>query len=172
MLFILAQLFGIISLLIYCVGVQVKKKENVLVVSILTNFFDSMQYLCLNAITGSIISLVNAFRCLAFYSYEKKYSKPSKILFAIFVIIALICGGITYKNIFSILPITASIISTYGMWQRKATIARIGLLLSCTMYIIYSLQAKAYSGAITFLVMFVATLISIIRNDVKFGGNK
>ena len=65
--FFIAQLFGIISIVLNIMIVQFKTKEKMLIGMIISNLVVAMQFFLLNAITGGVISLINVIRCIVFY---------------------------------------------------------------------------------------------------------
>ncbi len=56
--FFIAQVFGVISIILNIVIVQFKTKEKMLIGMIASNLVVAMQFFLLNAITGGIISLI------------------------------------------------------------------------------------------------------------------
>lgn len=125
MLFILAQILGIVVLLITIISIQFKTKERILICQIIANSLLAVQYFLLNALTGGVVASINVIRCLIFYYYKKKNKKPSIILLSLFIIVAVVSGILTWQNGFSIIPIIATIVFTYGLWQDNVKVTRI-----------------------------------------------
>ena len=117
MLFILAQICGVIALILTVVSVQFKTKEKIVMCFVFANLVVTIQFFLLNAITGAVISIINTIRCIIFYYYKKKDKKPSLIILLIFEIVAIVSGMMSWQNMWSVIPIIVTLIYTYGLWQ-------------------------------------------------------
>ncbi len=166
-MFILAQICGIIALILTVISVQFKTKEKIVMCSIFANFVVTIQYFLLNALTGAVISIINTIRCIIFYYYKKKDKKPSLLVLLIFEIIAIVSGIISWQNIWSIIPIIITVIYTYGLWQDNVTIIRITTGIAGFGWTIYNIIVKAYVGAIQEVSQLISAIISLIKNKNK-----
>lgn len=163
---ILAQIIGGIGLTVITIGMQSKQKKNMLLAQAVTNTCFMIQYFILGALTGAIMYIVNTIRTMVFYIWDKKGNKPNILLLILFVILAIGFGIYTYKDIFSLLPIIASIATTYGGWQKKSKVLRIGMLISSSILIIHDFYFGAYTGMLTYAMVLTSTLIGLIRYDM------
>ena len=163
MSFIIAQTLGVLSLLLIIVGVQFKTKEQIIMSSIIANVLLSIQYFLLNAITASVILVLNAIRCIVFYLYKKKNLKPSLVTLMIFEIITIISGVLSWQNVWSIIPIVATIVYTYGLWQDNVRVLKTSTAIIGLSWTIYDLMVRAFIAAIQDILQFVSAIISLIR---------
>ena len=124
MKFIIAQTFGVIALILTVISIQFKTKEKIVMCSVLANIVVAIQFFLLVAITGGVISIINAIRCIVFYIYKKKDLKPSIITLIIFEIVAIISGCISWQNIWSLIPILVTVLYTYGLWQDNVKVIK------------------------------------------------
>lgn len=145
---------------------QSKQKKNMLLAQGVTNTCFMIQYFMLGAITGAIMYIVNTIRTFVFYSYDKKGNKPNILLLILFIILAIGFGIYTYKDIFSLLPIIASIATTYGGWQKLPKVLRIGMIISSSILIVHDFHFGAYTGMLTYVTVLTSTLIGLIRYDI------
>ncbi len=164
MLFILAQICGIIALILTVIAVQFKTKEKIVMCSVFANIVVAIQFFLLNAITGAVVSIINAIRCIIFYYYKKKDMKPSIIILLIFEIIAVISGIMSWQNIWSIIPIIVTIVYTYGLWQDNVKVIRIATGIAGLGWAIYDVIVMAYVGAIQEASQLVSAIIALFRN--------
>lgn len=172
MLFILAQLCGIITLVLTVIAIQFKSKEKIVICNIFANAFASIQYLLLGASTGAVISILNTIRDMVFYIFKKKEIKPSFIVLIIFLAIALISGFISWQNIYSIIPIIVTIIYTYGLWQDNIKVIRISTVIIGFGWAIYDVVVKAYVGALQVTCQCLLALIALYINRSNIKNNK
>lgn len=162
-MFILAQILGGIVLILTVISVQQKTKEKILIFQIIANIVISIQYFLLDALTGGVVSIINIIRCCIFYIYKKKNMKPSVTFLGIFILVAIISGIWTWQNIFSVIPIVAAIVFTYGLWQDNVKITKICTAITSGNWGIYNLIVKAYVGALQSLAEFTSSIIAIVR---------
>ena len=162
-MFILAQILGGIVLILTVISVQQKTKEKILIFQIIANIVISIQYFLLDAVTGGVVSIINIIRCCIFYIYKKKNMKPSVTFLAIFILVAIASGIWTWQNIFSVIPIIAAIVFTYGLWQDNVKITKICTAITSGNWGIYNLIVKAYVGALQSLAEFTSSIIAIVR---------
>lgn len=167
MIFILAQLCGIIALILTVISVQFKTKEKIVMCSVFANIVVAIQFFLLNAITGAIISIINTVRCLIFYYYKKKDMKPSLVVLVLFEIVAIVSGIISWQNIWSLIPIIVTVVYTYGLWQDNVTVIRITTGIAGLGWSVYDIIVRAYVGAIQEISQFISAIISLIRNKNK-----
>lgn len=160
---ILAQIMGGIGLIIMAIGMQFRRKKNMLLAQIMTNTCYIIQYFLLGAFTGALTFIVNNIRSTTFYFYSKNRKKPNILLLFLFSGLAITMGLTTYKNIFSIIPVISSVITTYGAWQKKAKIFRIAIMTSSFILIFHDLYFGAYTGMLSYTLTFSSTLIGFIK---------
>lgn len=167
MSFILAQICGVIALILTVISVQFKTKEKIVMCFTWANIVVAVQYFLLGAITGAIISILNAIRCIVFYLYKKKDMKPSMIVLIIFEIIAVISGIISWQDMWSLIPIIVTVIYTYGLWQDDIKIVRITTGMVGFGWAIYDVVVKAYMSALQKIAQLISAVISIYSNRDK-----
>lgn len=166
-MFILAQIMGFIALILTVISVQFKTKEKIVMCMTIANIVVAIQYFLLNAITGTVIAIINAIRCIVFYYYKKKNMKPSLIILIVFELFAIISGIYTWQNIWSIVPIIVTIIYTYGLWQDNVTVIRIASGIAGLGWTIYNLVVMAYVGAIQEMSQLISAIVSIFKSKEK-----
>lgn len=167
MLFILAQIIGVIVLVITVTSIQFKTKEKILICQIIANVLVAVQYFLLNALTGAVVAIINVIRCIIFYYYKKKNKKPSIIFLTIFIIVAIVSGILTCQNVFSIIPIIATIVFTYGLWQDNVKVTRICTAITAGNWTIYNIIVKAFAGALQSVAECSSAIIAMLRNKEK-----
>lgn len=164
MLFILAQICGVIALILTVISVQFKTKEKIVMCSVLANIVVTIQYFLLGALTGAVISVINTIRCLVFYFFKKKDMKPSIIVLIIFEIVAIISGSISWQNMWSLIPIIVTVIYTYGLWQDNIKVIRITTGIVGFGWAIYNIVVRAYVGALQETSQLISAIIALYRN--------
>lgn len=169
--FYLAQICGILIMLCNAISVQFKTKDKILICFVVANLFGIIQYFLLNAITGAVVYIISTIRCIVFYYYEKKDLKPALAVLVVFEILAIICGALSWQNMWSIIPIIVTVIFTYGLWQKDLKVTRISTAITGFGWVFYNIVVIAYVGAIYDGALAISSIIALIRNK-KNSNNK
>lgn len=147
-MFAAAQILGFIGYSLILSGYFQKTKNNYLIVQILANSVLAVHYLFLNSFSAIVNSGVSIIRSCFVYKQDKKGKKNNFAYFWLFVLIIIVLGIITYKNIFSILPIIIAIMYTIAAWQKKLKNIYIIGVLACILWMFYNYEVKAYTALI------------------------
>lgn len=170
-----SQIVGFVAFVIYVISIQQKNKPKILLWQIGSFFLYSLQYLLIKAYSGMMMFSINMIRCIVFYICEKNSNtkeQKNKIAFIIFIFISLLCGAITYNNIYDILPILASLSGVIFTWQPSTKILRYGQIETCVCWIIYDAFVMAYIGIITESAIIISTIFALLQHDYNFNLQK
>lgn len=167
MIFILAQICGVITLILTVIAVQFKTKEKIVMCMIFANIMGAIQYFLLNAITGAVVSIINAIRCMVFYFYKKHDKNPSLIVLLLFEVIAIVSGIISWQNMWSVIPIIVTVVYTYGLWQDNVKVIRISTAIAGLGWAIYNIIVMAYVGTIQSISQLISAVIALFKKNEK-----
>ena len=165
--FIFVQILGIITLIIFVISLQQRKKENFLLLQTGGTVLFIIQYILTDRITGAITFAIVAVRGLVFYYYKKRNLKPSLTVLIVFQIVLLTATYLTWQNFLSVIPLAATAAKTWSTWQDDMKWIRRTSLLSQSIMIIYNLAAAMYTGALTEICNLTSTSIAIWRYDFR-----
>ena len=165
--FILVQILGLITLILFVISLQQRKKETFLLLQTCGTIFFIAQYILAGRITGATVFTIVAVRGLVFFYYKKKDLKPSKMVLIAFQAILSIAVFLTWQNILSVLPLVATVAKTWGTWQDNMKWIRLTSVISQSSMIIYNFTASMYTGALTEICNLTSTLIAIWRYDFR-----
>jgi len=168
--YFISQIFTILGIILLGSSYLCKNKREILILSLLSSICYGSHNFLLGAITGFAMNIVTIILNLWLYINEKnKKQTSSKLLFSI-CLITIILGSISYQNIFSLLPIIASLLFTYSIWQNNNKVYRwIGLLTSI-LWLSYNTYLNSIFGIITEIILLgfkVVGLIKVIRINDK-----
>lgn len=167
MSFIVAQVFGLIGLAFTITANYQNKKNRLLIFQILSNLLCFIQYLLLNALAAAGSFLVAVLRCCIFYVFDKKGKNRSKLVLVLFSILIVILGFLSYQDLFSLIPIVTAVFYTYGVWQDDLKKFRIIAFIVPVTWIVYNIHVEAYVGVVLTIIEALATLVAIIKLDIK-----
>ena len=167
-MFILAQVFGFISLVVVVISLQAKQKQRLLRLQILSNLFLFAQYACLGTISGCLMCLLGLGRNFLY----GRFKKVPRTLVAAIVLLIIILAIFSYDGPLSLLPCLATVVYTIGLSSRKMLFVRLADIAACLFYLVYNINVGAYFAIITTLVELSSSAIGIVRLDLKKRGVK
>lgn len=150
--FIIIQLIGILAWLFLFTSYYRENTNKILIFQIISAILFGIHYYLLGAHTAIYICI---FAIIIDYSYYK--TDLDRYIFYISIPIYIIIGMINYKIIIDILPIISSLIDGYTLTKHKKVVI-IGAIISYTLWVIYDLNVKSYSGAITDIILAISNL--------------
>jgi len=165
----IAQIFGVLGLLVMVISLFQKDKNKMLLLIVFNGLFFGIEYLLLGAYSGMFSNFFGIFR--TYFSMKKENdSKFDKLYILLFFIIGyIIIGFISFDgNFISLLPIFAELIYVVTLWQKSVKKIRVGTLLMVILWLIYDIIVMAYPSAITDLIVLTSTVIAICVNDIFY----
>lgn len=161
-----AQILGVLGILSNILGIQFKSKKNILIAFMLANVLFSVTFFLLKGYSGAIICIVAAVQTFIKHTYDKKEVRFPKYLVAIFMIVSLLCGFLTYRSLIDILPIICSILYTLSIIQNKERNLRLITLVNIIFWTIYDIKVGAYTAGINDVLLALSTIVAIFRYDI------
>ncbi len=165
--YIVSQLFVVIATL--CIGSTYvcKNKKTIMFLCIIYGIFYGTHYLLLGATTGFMMNLVSITRNIWFYINAKRKKKNSKFVLIALIALGLVSGIMSYQDGFSIVSISASIMSTYSVWQDDVKTYRFLALPVSACFIIYGLHINSLFSIVTEILLLIIEIIGVIDLFVK-----
>ena len=167
MIFITAQIFGLFAILFWTIGIQYKKKEDILELQIYASLCYAIQFFLLKGYTAMIIDLVAVARLITFYYKDKKYNEIDIKWLYIFIGIVIISGIFTYDGLISLLPVIIGIFYTYSTWVKNTKYLRIFYIVCAVLWAVYNIKYFALAAVIGNILEIISGIISMIRFDRK-----
>lgn len=162
--FIIAQIIGIIALIVLMISFQKNTKEKLLKYQMVSSFLYAIQYLFLGAYTGCLMN----FTCMVRNYIFNRYKNKVPIYYLIIVILIMIfLSMLTYSGLISLLPMIAVVLYSCALWYGNLKIVRITDIISCLLFIIYNIKVLAITGLIATFIEMLATIIAIYKFDIK-----
>lgn len=167
----IGQIVGFIAMAIIVASYQQKTHKKILVFQMISGLLFTVHYVLLGAYTGAVMNLLGAFRSLIYSKRDKKWA--SSVMWPILFSIGFLVSGIlTWKNIYSLFPLIAMLISSVVLWIEQPKINRIFSLPVSTGWLIYNIKEWSIPGIVTEIFILSSIIIGIIRLDIKKKNNK
>jgi len=163
----ISQFFGFIALIFLICSIQSNKKKNILVYQVIANLFFGVQYLLLNTLSAATMNIIGIARCIVYYYYEKKNKNAPEMILILFFIIIVIASIFTSTGLISILPIVATLLYTYGIWQNNLKKYRIIVVVGSLAWLAFNIFVGAYVAIISSILELTSGIVAIYRHDIK-----
>lgn len=164
--FIVAQAISVLTTIAAILSMQFKSMKPVLWCQILSNLLCATTFILLDAFSGSIICLIAIVQCLVIFAYNTKDRKPPLAVILGFILLYIAASVFLFQSFADIFSAMAAVIFAIGMTQKKASAARLWYVANPLFWIVYDLFSMAYGNIITHSLIFISTLIGIIRLDL------
>lgn len=162
--FWIAQIIGVIALLLTIYTWNRKNRSEILITQCVSSIVYIIHYVLLSAFTGAIMNALVIGRNLTFdLKHKKQWAKHPGLLFG-FILILCAGGALSWQGPISIMGTLGTIVGTYGMWQNDPWKMRFYIFIACAIWIPYTIVVHSYSGLISQLVAMFAILIAKYRH--------
>lgn len=162
-MFIVAQIFGILSLISYLISTQIDNRKKFFFWFSGTAIFSAIQYFLLGGLSGFAANIIPIFRN-AVYS---KYKKAPSFWVGFFCVAVILAGIFFYSGPISLLPIAETIIYTIYLSESNLTHFRLIQIFSSTFMIAYNIIIGAYTALFIIAAQVLFVFIGTIRFDSK-----
>lgn len=167
--YLISQGLVILATIFISVTYFEKNRKNILILFISYSVLYGIHYLLLSALTGFFMNMVSIGRNIIFYRHEKKKQENSIYFLIILFIIIILFGVFSYNDMFSIISMSASLLSTYSIWQRNIKVYRVLAIIVSICFIIYAIHINSLFAIITEVILLMAEFIGILLLVLKKG---
>ena len=162
--FWIAQILGFIAMIFLALSFRKNRKNNILKYQNYSNAIMAIQYIFIEGYEGLAMYIMCLVRNFTYSRY--KNGETPKVFFILILTLMIFLSMLTFKNIYSLLPLLGIGLNSYGLWQKKLKVTRRCELTSAVLVTIYNLIVRSYTGALTTGIEGVLTIIAIINYDI------
>ena len=163
---IIANIFGFLGICCTVAVYQQKSRRGLLVSKLLSDLIWFLHYVFLGAYSGAAIAAIAACRELVFVNKEKKWAK-SKLWLPFFMLVAIACTVLTWKNVFSIFTGVASCLSVVGFFIGSPKLSRILSFPISACMLTYDVASRSIAGIVNEFFTLGSSLVGILTIDRK-----
>ena len=113
------------------------------------------------------MNLVSIIRNIIFYKQEINNKQNSKIFLVVLFSIIILFTLCSYKDYYSLISMSASLISTYSIWQKSPIIYRILAVIVSICFIIYAIHINSVFAIITEVFLLTTEIIGLILLKIQ-----
>ena len=164
---ILGNVVGTIAVILFVMSYQLKNRRSIIVCNAASRVFYVIQYLMLGAFEGALLDVTAFLVSMLCYLRNTKFIKKHLMLTIILSDIGIIgIGMLTYRNVFSLLPILGVIFETLALWMKNERNIRIVSFVAAPFWLVYNLLSLAYGSAAGNVITIVSLIVAMIRYDI------
>lgn len=170
MTYYIGQILGILVTVGVIVTLQLKKKKQMLIVSVFVNAMTAANILLLDEFnSGVIVCSVAVLQLLLSIIHEFKGTQPPRIEQIIFLVLYVAGGALGYQSPVDLLSIVAAVFYMLAVFQKKEQNIRIMLLVNLSLWTVYHtiLQSTAVFAQIAGIVSSLIALYRFRKKDNK-----
>ena len=162
--YILSQVFTIITYVLLALTYYAKDRKKVLTLSFLSLIANGIAYIFLSAWTGFAMCIVALIRNIFFLIDEKKNGKREKInktdiiVLVVLYTISIIFAIFTYDGFLSLLSVFATCLYTFSVWQKKTNIYKLLGIPIGILWILYNIYIKSIFGIILETILLICSI--------------
>ena len=162
-----ANFLGILAVAAFVSSYQLKLRRGIIILNAASRILYVAQYLLLGAFEGALLDVVAFFVSLLCQCRERGFVKKHlAIAIVLSNVVVVAAGMLTYKNVFSLLPILGVIFETLALWLTREKSIRLLSLLGAPFWLAYNLLNSAYGSAIGNVITVVSITAALIRYDL------
>ena len=142
---------------------QQKDRRRILLCKLSADVFWIAHYFLLGATAGMIPNLVGIFRELVFINRGKKKWAATPFWAALFILINLTLGILSFDVWSDIIPIIASSFVTVSLWINNPNLTKLITLPVCAAFLTYDIFVGSYMGILNESISIVSIILFFIR---------
>ncbi|MFA7637222.1 MAG: YgjV family protein [Monoglobales bacterium] len=161
-------IIGITAVVFFLLCYQQKKRSRIILFNVISRLLYIIQYLLLGAIEGAVLDVAGTLSSL--FAHRKNnpvIKKYTKIILLAVNLVTVCAGLLTYKNIFSLLPIIGVLLHTNALWLDDEKTIRLVSFFGSPFWLAYNIVSGAYGSCIGDFLSMVSIGSAIIRYDFK-----
>lgn len=142
-----------------------KKMKTILTLNFTGNFLVGLSYLMVGQKSGAAICFFACVQVFINYILDVKGKKVPIWLIGVYAAIFLSINLLTFSYWYDFFALAASMVFVVSVAQSNAKYYRILYFINSSIWIFYDFLAQAYGNLSTHIILFIATIISIILRD-------
>ena len=160
-MYITSQIVAFVAFILSLIAYHRKEKKKIFQTMMIGNILDIIHYFLLGAYSGCITKVMALIRNEIIILKEKKNQKKKKIDVIIIIIAYIVSGILTYKNIYSILPIMAAIIYLVFVWNGNELQVKIAAFGCYFLWLTYNICVLSVVGILSNCVAIISTFFAM-----------
>lgn len=165
---VIPQIIGLAAVVTFLLSYQQKKRQNIILLNVISRCLYILQYLLLGAFSGAILDILGAGSSLVAGKKQHRFIQKHQTVIIITITVSMVAVGSTIAvingNILDLFSLTGVLLQTGAFWlNSEKTIRRISLAGS-PFWFVYNFCSRAYGSAIGDILTICSIVIAMIRH--------
>jgi len=171
--FIVAQIFGLLGLVVVFITFQTKNKVKLLILDALANLLMAVAYFAMSSHILAIVNLIACFRDIAF-AWLNKHRTHGKVhpaisigLLALFWIAFTVSILLTWQSWLDLLILGLVLLYVFTLWNKGTHLVRILCLLLSIVFVVINVSTFNIMGIVVESVYIISITVFYVRRSSK-----
>lgn len=165
---IIPQIIGLAAVATFLLSYQQKKRQNIILLNVISRCLYILQYLLLGAFSGAILDVLGAGSSFVagkkHHPFIQKREKPIIIAITALMIAVGVAIAVINRNILDLFSLTGVLLHTGAFWLNSETVIRRVSLVGSPFWFVYNFCSRAYGSAIGDILTMCSIVIAMIRH--------
>ena len=158
---------SILSTIGVILAMQFKSMKKIVVGQTLVNLMVAVSYFVLGGLSGAGICFIAIFQGILMYFFDRKEKKAPLWVVLFFLVLYIACSLVYFKGIEDLFPAIAAVCFGMSIVQQRPAASRLWYLPNPLLWCCYDLLIGAYGNLVMHFIVFICTLVGILRLDRK-----
>lgn len=172
----LAQVFGIIGVILFVLSFQIKSNKKLYFTQIMANTMFAIQFILLGAYVGCVSLVICITRNLLFIKRDKWKFVNSPWMLAILIAAFAVNMAFNWKGWYDLFNLGGVVSATVAFWKGNPRVIRTyNLFIASPCWLIYDISVGAWAGVLNEAIGMGSMALSILRfgwKDLGRGGEE
>ena len=174
---LVAQLIGLVAMVIAVSSFQVKSQKGIVSVLIISTSLWTLHYLLKGLYVGALLNLICAIRSVIYSKRSTHKWAASTVWIYVFTALSFVVYALQFtvfgtertagNFILQLLPVIGVFATSIGFRSKTGFGVRASQLVSGPVWLIYNIIGKSIGGAVTEVIATASVVVGIIRHDLK-----
>ncbi|MBR5389295.1 YgjV family protein [Candidatus Saccharibacteria bacterium] len=161
--FIIAQIFGVLSIICSVCSMQFKKRKHIFIALLLLSVFAALNLIFLDSFSSAYITIFGIVEMLINSLFERKKKSVPKLVIAFYVIVNIALGALNFTGWLDILPIACALVFCATLLTKNEQTIRKEMLLNQILWLVFDFSVCAYMLVVSNILTIISTSIAIYR---------
>lgn len=163
----IAVIIGAVAVAFYMLGYLQKRRKNILLFNMTSRTLYIIQYVMLGAFEGAVLDVAGmASSLLANNKHKGVVKKYNKLFFIASGLLMIAMGLVTYKNLYSLLPLAGALLQVGALWCDNEKIIRLVSFAGAPCWLVYNFVSGAYGSCVGDVITICCLIVAVIRYDI------
>jgi len=161
--FIIAQIFGSLTLSFSVISVQMKKRANILTMFAIAGSFASVAYFLLEAHSGLVLNTIGVVATIFGAVLARKDKMLPKWSLAVFAVLTIGIWAMFYESLIDISVLLAQVVYFGALAFKNPNLVRVMMMSNMICWLVYNAFVGAYANVANNVFFIISDTIALVR---------